>query len=765
MKTRKNLRADQAMQQKTGKRSSASGRWIRPADSRFASGEWLCFRHAFSLPAIPSSLRLRIACDTKYWLWVNGEIVLREGGLKHTAAPSTTYADEIDIGKFIHDGCNTVAVLVWYFGRQGFSHCDSGTPGLFIQQLDGGTAVSTGGAWRARRHPAFTVLEDSSTCYRLPESRFVFDSRNDLNGWTLPSYDDRTWPCAVVHGEAGSKPWGTVIDRPIPQFVFDTTISPYREVVEENGLRRCLLDACAQVHPYLKVRAPTGKRIQVHTDTVCLGGQTENRSMLFEYVTHEGEQEFECPAWISGMEVHYHIPAGVEVLALGYRRSGYLIEHRGSFWCSDELLSVLWRKSAATLLICMRDNYMDCPDRERTFFAGDVVNELSQASYVAGRDGNLMTRKGIREFMAWQREDKVLYAPFGGCWREELPQQSLALVGYYGVWTYYLHSGDLDTLRNAYPIVTAYLSCWDVAATGLVKSREGDMNWCDWGDNIDEKLLEQLWFALALKGQMLAAKALRKKSDADQFSDRLASLRAAIRNKCLRDGVFRAASYTGETDERANALAVLAGVVGPNERQAVVELLTSTRRASPYMERFVLEALFELGENDRALNRMRERYALTVASPYSTLYEVWEYQNPAVTCGTYNHAWSGCPAHLLPQYLANLRPLEPGWSRFSVRLQNPPGLLYSRVPLAQGDVEVRYESVSWQTMLWITVPPGTSAEWTPDYSKVKIRMKINGWLVIDNGKQGRLPPKVIETIPGDRTTLLLSPGHYTVEVF
>jgi alpha-L-rhamnosidase len=124
---------------------------------------------------------------------------------------------------------------------------------------------------------------------------------------------------------------------------------------------------------------------------------------------------------------------------------------------------------------------------------------------------------------------------------------------------------------------------------------------------------------------------------------------------------------------------MLAGVAGPDERQAVIELLTSTRRASPYMERFVLEALFELGETDRALHRMRKHYAHTAASTYSTLYEVWEYHNPAVTSSTYNHAWSGCPAHLLPQYLANLRPLESGWRRFSVRLQIPPGPLSARV--------------------------------------------------------------------------------------
>jgi len=715
---------------------------------------------------VPASLRLRIACDSKYWLWINGGVVVREGGLKRTPGPTGTYADEVDIGAFVKAGENTVAVLLWYFGRHGFNHNDSGAPGLLVEPLGAVVpGVATDGSWKARRHPAYLPLDESITSYRFPESRFVFDSRQDLAGWTSPSYDDRLWPCAVPAGSPPCAPWGELVARPTPMFAFADSLAAYAQVTQEGDLRRCRLPACAHVHPYLRVNAPPGLAIEVCTDTVCLGGDPSANSMLFRYVTREGEQEFECPAWMSGHEVHYRIPSGVEVLDLKYRESGYLPAPSGAFQCADQPLTTLWRKAARTLLVNMRDSYLDCPDRERSQYAGDSVNELAQAAYVAGQQGNLLTRKCIREFLAWQRDDGVLYGPQGGCWREELPHQSLALAGYYGVWTHYLHSADRETLALAYPRVARYLSLWKRESGRLVKRRTGEWYWCDWGSDIDAGLLDQLWYALALKGQMLVAHELGKRADARALAADLDGLRRAIRAGFLRSGEFRSPDYTGNTDDRANALAVLAGAVEPGDRDSLVKVLTTQRHASPYMERFVLEALFELGATAEALQRMRERYGPMVDSPCSTLFEQWTWNGPANSTSTCNHGWSGCAAHLLPRWLAGLRPLAPGWRRFGVEVQAEFAPLTARVALARGDVEVRCSRSSWQTTVWMSVPPGTVAEWTMRDWPPKSRLKVNGWIVYDKGRLRPLPPGVRTVHAGARMPLRLSPGHYTMESF
>src|SRR6056300_764971 len=42
---------------------------------------WVSFRKTVSLEAIPNEVEAHISVDSKFWLWVNGEMVLFEGGL------------------------------------------------------------------------------------------------------------------------------------------------------------------------------------------------------------------------------------------------------------------------------------------------------------------------------------------------------------------------------------------------------------------------------------------------------------------------------------------------------------------------------------------------------------------------------------------------------------------------------------------------------------------------------------------------------------
>ena len=52
------------------------------AKQKVDPGSWLCFRNVIEISDNPQDVCLSIAADSKYWLWVNGEIQVREGGLK-----------------------------------------------------------------------------------------------------------------------------------------------------------------------------------------------------------------------------------------------------------------------------------------------------------------------------------------------------------------------------------------------------------------------------------------------------------------------------------------------------------------------------------------------------------------------------------------------------------------------------------------------------------------------------------------------------------
>ena len=114
-----------------------------------------------------------------------------------------------------------------------------------------------------------------------------------------------------------------------------------------------------------------------------------------EYVTKAGHQSYEELAWQSGHEVHYTIPAGFKILALKYRETGYDTELAGSFECDDEFFNRHHKKAMRTLYINMRDTYMDCPDRERAQWWGDVVNQLGEAFYALDTRSYALARKGM----------------------------------------------------------------------------------------------------------------------------------------------------------------------------------------------------------------------------------------------------------------------------------------------------------------------------------------------------------------------------------
>ena len=116
-----------------------------------------------------------------------------------------------------------------------------------------------------------------------------------------------------------------------------------------------------------------------------------------------------------------------------------------------------------TLYVTMRDNYFDCPDRERAQWWGDAVNELGEACYALDTRSGLLAKKAIFELMGWQREDNTIFSPVpAGNYNSELPMQMLASVGYYGFWTYCKYSGDTDTIKAVYPAVSRYMAIWKI---------------------------------------------------------------------------------------------------------------------------------------------------------------------------------------------------------------------------------------------------------------------------------------------------------------
>ena len=372
---------------------------------------------------------------------------------------------------------------------------------------------------------------------------------------------------------------------------------------------------------------------------------------------------------MNGHEFWFVIPEGVEVNSLGYRETGYNTEFTGSFECDDAFYNRLWEKSQRTLYITMRDTYMDCPDRERAQWWGDVVNELGESFYALDTQSHLLTKKGIYELMNWQKADGTIASPIPGNYDSELPMQMLNSVGYYGFWTYYFYTGDKKTIQDVYPAVKKYLSVWQLGEDGLVVPRKGGWTWGDWGENKDMAVLYNEWYYLACKGYARMSDLLENKKEKLWAEKQMQSIVENFNKSFWNGKEYRSPNYKNQTDDRANALAVLCGFVDESNYEAIKEVLDKQRHASPYMEKYVLEALVKTGNMDLALSRMKDRFAKMIDSELTTLWEGWGIGREGFGGGTINHAWSGGGLTILSQYVCGLYPIEAGWKKFAVNPQ------------------------------------------------------------------------------------------------
>lgn len=692
--------------------------WITANGQKNEPNNWTAYGKSFELKKIPAKAMAKIACDSKYWMWINGRLAVFEGQLKRGPNPNDTYYDEVDISPFLKLGDNNISLLVWYFGKEGFSHKSSGKAGLIFDCRTRDFELISDSSWKAAIRPEFQTAGPPLPNWRLPESSIRYDVRLGNFDFINNPQKTQNWDDAISLGTYPASPWNNLVKRPIPQWKnhglkrYENSIAfPF---ISTGDSIVCQLPYNAHITPYFKVDAPEGQLISIKTDHYKGGGEINVRS---EYITTRGEQAYENLGWMNGEEVYYSIPKGVKVLDLMYRETGYDTAFSGYFRSNDEFFNTLWQKAKRTLYVTMRDTYMDCPDRERSQWWGDVVNESGEAFFALDLKGQLLTKKGILELMAWQRADNTIYSPIpSGNWEKELPGQMLASVGYFGFWNYYLNTGDMETLKKVYPGVKKYLNVWKLDQNGILIDRITENTkttwyWGDWGVNVDKKLLINAWYFLALKGYHLMASALGDQNEVSWSQEAMVDFKEAF-NQFFWDGhSYKSPNNMAEADDRAQALAVVSGLAEVDQYDALYKVFLSQEFSSPYMEKYVCEALFQMGQEEYALKRLKKRFKFMVESKeHTTLFEGWGAGKDGFGGGSTNHAWSGGGLTILSQYVCGLYPIAPGWKKFRVK-PNLAGLSYAKtgnITMA-GKVAIALKKISKGMEIKLTVPDQSEA--------------------------------------------------------
>lgn len=715
-----------------------SANWIWSPSDNGASNRWMAFRKEVTLDSsdLSGEITARISADSKYWLWINGEMAVFEGQLKRGAAllykdvyteenpgqPGAgnmfsqidTYFDQVVLTPYLSEGENVIVALVYYYGNDGHSHVDSGKAAFLFESQMGDELIVSDSTWLVSRHKGYQA--SSRIGGHSQEYHTVYDARAGFDDFFKPEYDASEWENASVIGAVGDKPWNNLWQRSIPQWkVWDRvsyTTKDTENVTKISGGYRVSFPTNIHYCAYIKVSAPAGKTIKISSPN------SGNYSV--KYITKGGEngeaviQEFESLQWINWWFANYEIPAGVEVIELGYRQTGYNTEFTGYFESNDEFFDTLWRKARDTAYVNIRDTFMDCPDAERCAWFGDMVNEAQIAYYTMDSSVFDAIRKDISLRINWQNSDGVIPTTAPNTFRyneySELTGQSLA--GIMSWFQYYLYSGDRASIEQAYPALLKYIEMFelDVASFSVpFKRRNGTntmhLSWVDWGDNIDKDLCLNIWAYIGVKTVIDFAELLSDEETAEYYR----AVRGVMASKF--DAMFwngkeyRSSTYSGAADDRAQALAVYAGLVSPDKYPLLRDILLNNRFASPYMVKYSIEALYIMGYPEAAEQRMRESYEYDVALGDPTFSERWHGE------GTKNHGWSGGGLISLSGYAAGVRPLAGGYDSFIVKPQLGSQLTDIRagIPSPKGVINVELSKKSEIFEMKVNVPVGSKA--------------------------------------------------------
>ncbi len=204
---------------------------------------WYLYRRTFSVNHTPTAGSADITVDGRYQLFVNGG---RVGRGPCRSSPEFQRVDTLDLMPHLHQGNNTIAVLVhvygtdtaWYEQSRDYWQGIFGDGGLYvdieIEDESGTTVVVSDDQWRCQRCDAWQQS--------VPKSGwgqdFIedFDARKMPEQWIAPSFDDDDWPSAItmiLHTNADDhakgwldiQPFPSLIPREIPQLA-ESPVAP-----------------------------------------------------------------------------------------------------------------------------------------------------------------------------------------------------------------------------------------------------------------------------------------------------------------------------------------------------------------------------------------------------------------------------------------------------------------------------------------------------------------------------------------------------------
>ncbi|HEY0043654.1 MAG TPA: hypothetical protein VGB62_03805 [Allosphingosinicella sp.] len=320
--------------------------------------------------------------------------------------------------------------------------------------------------------------------------------------------------------------------------------------------------------------------------------------------------------------------------------------------------------AAATLRDCMQTVFEDGPRRDQRLWTGDL--RLQALTAYAAMPNHALVKRCLYLLAAFPRADGLLpgdvFESPEPARANDFPYDYAALYAV-TLADYVEATGDTATGTDLWPVALRQIQLLTalVSEEGLFVTPNGVWIFVDWHEGLDRTAAMHAILLYALRRTHALGRALNRNADVAAFPARAAQMeKAALAAFYDRGaGVFRSGPAR-QVSLASQAWMTIAGVGTRKMRAAALRGAiadpAAIRPRTPYLNHYVVEALFEAGCNAEAIAMMRAYWGGMLKAGADTFWEAYSPENPRVApygdfhINSFCHAWSCTPSYLLRKY-------------------------------------------------------------------------------------------------------------------